>query len=303
MKISILAILIFGTISFTSANYTIQVPLEKGNGGTLPNGSINIIPMNQAEEWLPTTPNFTNWVNINSPYDCTEWGPNPSGITVGVSYTQTANDCKQEQTRTRQEREQETTTLSYRDVGLPITENQVITTTDTRNAVGTMESWIDTDPVYTTWINSGVLYGCSNWSPAPSTVNSGVSFTQTATDCSQNQTRDRQNREQETTTLAIRNNGSVIVENQTLTNMNNTRSAIGTKVNKVCAYTDQEFTMNFTGDSMYHYTVNGSVIGSSSNGTPVVINGIIYSVGSYVRRQILFGSNYTYYYETCKEPL
>jgi len=52
----------------------------------------------------------------------------------------------------------------------------------------------------------------------------------------QDQTRTRQNREQETTTLVYRNVGSPITEIQTLNNQTNTKTATGTKLITGCFF-------------------------------------------------------------------
>lgn len=229
MKKSIIIVLTLLSLSITTAEYTFKFPLETSNGGALPNGFINIKNIGETSNWISTDPLYSPWTDSTSPYNCSNWSPNENTISVGQSFTQTATDCSKDQTRTRQNREQESTTLEYRDVGSPIIENQTIITSDTRNSVGTLENWVSITPNYTTWINIGGIYGCTNWNPAPSTVWTGQQFTQTATDCEQDQTRTRQNREQETTTLAYRNVGSPITENQTLTNITNTRTSTGTK--------------------------------------------------------------------------
>jgi hypothetical protein len=98
------------------------------------------------------------------------------------------------------------------------------------------EMWLPAAPLMTVWTNSGAISGCSNWSPAISTVNQGVVFTQTATDCNQDQTRTVQNREQEKTSSLYRNIGSPIIENKTIT-VSSSREAIGAKsIAKVCVY-------------------------------------------------------------------
>ena len=227
----VLAILILNNISY--ANYSVVVPLEQSNGGSLENGTINF---QASENWVSASPLYTNWINNGNLYDCTNWSPLENTINIGISFEQTATDCKQDQTRTRQDREQETTTLDYRNVGSPVEENQTLTNqTNTRNAIGTMESWVSTDPIYTVWINSGEIYGCTNWSPLENTVGLGTNFEQTATDCKQDQIRTRQDREQETTTLVYRDVGSIIEENQTLSNQINTRNAVGTMETWVAA--------------------------------------------------------------------
>ena len=94
------------------------------------------------------------------------------------------------------------TTGSVRNVGSAVTESQSIATSSTRTAIGEKETWVTIASTSTAWVNDGALTGCSNWSPATSTITLGQSFTQTATDCKQPQTLSRQDREQETTTLA-----------------------------------------------------------------------------------------------------
>lgn len=42
MKKTLIALSILGAIGFTNANYTLKYPLEQNQGGSLPNGSINI---------------------------------------------------------------------------------------------------------------------------------------------------------------------------------------------------------------------------------------------------------------------
>jgi len=180
------------------------------------------------ETWVATTPTYSTWTNSGSVTGCTNWSPAPSTVTIGQSFTQTATDCKQAQTRTRQDREVETTTGAIRNAGSPVTETQTITVSSTRQATGTKETWAATTPTYTSWVNSGAVYGCTNWSPATSTVTIGQAFTQTATDCSQNQTRTRQDREQETTTGEIRNVGTPVTETRTIA-ASSTRQATGTK--------------------------------------------------------------------------
>jgi len=180
------------------------------------------------ETWAATTPTYTSWVNAGEVYGCTSWAPAASTVTVGQAFTQTATDCSQNQTRTRQDREAETTTGEIRNVGTPVTENRTIAASSTRQATGTKETWTATTPTYTAWTNSGSVTACSNWSPATSTVTIGQTFTQTATDCKQAQTRTRQDREVETTTGAIRNAGSPVTETQTIT-VSSTRQATGTK--------------------------------------------------------------------------
>ena len=186
--------------------------------------------------WQSTSPYYTSWQSIGEVYGCSNWTPDESTITIGQSFTQ-ERTCSINQERFRQDREL-SSKGSYKDVGTPQLETRVEDVLQSRSSSGILESWVAIGALYGDWSNSGTLYDCTNWTPNPSTIDNGVSFTQNATDCKQNQTRTRQDREQETTTLSIRNVGSEIIENQTLTNQSNSRSSVGTKVNKVCSFAD-----------------------------------------------------------------
>lgn len=272
---------------------------------TLINQSNTRSNIGTQEIWFAITPIYTSWINSGSIYGCTNWSPETNTVTIGQSFTQTANDCKQDQIRTRQDREQETTTLAIRDAGSLVTENQTITVTDSRNSVGTMENWISTTPIYTSWINNGSLYGCTNWSPATSTVTSGQTFTQTATDCKQDQTRTRQDREQETTTLAIRDAGSLVTENQTLTNQSNTRTATGTKV-VTCQYnygSPEYYVARWSANGKYDYIWNRQYIAYQTSSTTINSGGYKYTIGS-SRHSEPDENGYTYtFYTICRETL
>ena len=87
----------------------------------------------------------------------------------------------------------------------------------TKDVVVTVQGWTPTTPIYGDWTNvSGkVTYGCGVWSPAPSTVITNTTFTQTST-CSTDQTRTRQERLVSNVTGEIKNNGAVVNEFQTI---------------------------------------------------------------------------------------
>jgi hypothetical protein len=206
--------------SLVTENQSITVSSTRASVGT-------------KETWASTTPTYTSWANNGAVTSCSNWSPSPTTVTIGQSFTQTATDCQQAQTRSRQDREKESTTGAFRNVGSAVTESQSITASSTRTSTGTKETWVATTPTSTDWVNSGAVTGCSNWTPDPSTVAAGTGFTQTATNCSQSQTRSTQNREQETTTGAIRNNGSAFTETQSIT-ASSTRTATGTKVVQEC---------------------------------------------------------------------
>lgn len=175
------------------------------------------------EDWVATTSTYTTWVNSGAITSCSNWSPAPSTVTVGQSFTQTATDCAQAQTRTRQDREQEANTGEIRNKGSVVNETQSIATSSTRAATGAKETWVAAGALYGNWANSSALYSCTNWSPEGSAYSYGATFTQTATNCSLNQARTAQAREQETTTGAFRNVGSATSETRTLGSQTATR--------------------------------------------------------------------------------
>lgn len=234
-----ITIIVFTTLVMATsyAEYTVKFHLQSSDGGALPNGSININPIDKSEEWGLISPTYTLWENSGDIYDCDNWLPDQNTVTIGQPFIQSTDDCKQNQIRLRQNREQESSTLIIRDIGSPITESQVISSSNTRESIGSLENWILANPTYTEWTIDGEPFNCTNWTPSKETVAVAQTFTQTATNCEQNQIRTRQNIEQETTTLVYRNAGSPIIENQKLTGISNTRQEIGTKEDIVGCYT------------------------------------------------------------------
>lgn len=128
----ILASIIASVSSAAQAELKMYIPLEKN--------SIKFTDRVDSN-WIATTPLESEWINVSDPTNCTNWSPELSTVPLGEIFTQTATDCVQNQTRTIQQREQETTTLAIRNVGIPVYENQTISATDTREAEGTAENW------------------------------------------------------------------------------------------------------------------------------------------------------------------
>ena len=163
-----------------------------------------------------------------------------------------------------------------------------------------VENWIATAPFFSEWVNSGVPSGCTNWSPDPSTKSIGESFTQTATNCEQQQIRTRQEQEQETTTLAVRNSGDAVTETQTIT-VSSTRTAVGTNPSE-CRYLidgdNYSYGYRNKQDSQYHYIWNGTTIGYGSK--TLQRRGFIYTISTYMNDG---GFNDTLeMHEICREP-
>lgn len=166
----------------------------------------------------------------------------------------------------------------------------------------TPENWQSYDPEYSAWVNSGAIYSCTNWTPDPSTVTAGQTFNQTATDCQQDQSRSRQDREQETTTKVIRNKDTAVTETQTIT-VSSTRNATGTKITKECLYDfggKYKVLLNF--DNKHYYAFNSVQIGTTANS----VTQLIYNSKKYTRGALMYTTNFygtEQHYEICVEDI
>jgi hypothetical protein len=123
---------------------------------------------------------WTTWVNSGAPYSCGEWSPSTNTVLSGTRFTQNRT-CTQRQESTKTThtswRSGIKTDLktSYKSQGIPVAQNQSAYGTD----VGVVSQSIG--PTY----KVGGLYGCTSYSPAPSSVNLGYSYSKSAT-CKQN---------------------------------------------------------------------------------------------------------------------
>ncbi|MBD77310.1 MAG: hypothetical protein CL840_00050 [Crocinitomicaceae bacterium] len=128
------------------------------------------------------------WSNSGSPTGCSSWSPSTGTVNLGSSFTQ-SRTCDQAQTRTRtiyNVWKSGKTTAKSTETG-----TQTVDVTQSQSATGTKDYITGTSAgSWSGWSNSGSPTGCSSWSPSPSTVNLGASFTQSRT-CDQAQTRTR----------------------------------------------------------------------------------------------------------------
>ena len=147
----------------------------------------------------------TAWSNDGAPYACTAWSPETNTVDEGTSFTQT-RDCSQDQVKT----------WTYTADGSVVTTRlaeQTITVQQSQSATGTFENWTAIAPTYTDWTNVGGRNYTTTWSPA--IASQTTNFTQTR-DYTQEQERERTDREQNDFTNEIRSTGTT-TENQTIT--------------------------------------------------------------------------------------
>lgn len=158
-----------------------------------------------------------DWTAVGAPYNCSNWSPDVSTIGKGLNFTQHATDCELKQSRTRHESYVDHLTHVAVPVVKPAENRNLINQSHDQSAVGTREDWMPETPIYTAWIDTSALNGCSNWAPLSSSKTSTITFAQTANNCTKEQSRQRQDREKEQNTGEVRNLGAPVTETQTLT--------------------------------------------------------------------------------------
>lgn len=131
MRIIILATAALSIISITQAEYILKIPMEKGQGGALPNGSIKF-----TNRTLPVEPLLGEWVDKGSPTDCTAWTPLPDTVKKDQPFEQSST-CSQEQTRTVEEQVKNLDTGVISKTGNKSEESQTISVTKKQSTIGT----------------------------------------------------------------------------------------------------------------------------------------------------------------------
>ena len=212
------------------------------------------------ETWTPTTPIYSAWLASN--VNCGAWSPDPATITHGQPFTQ-SRTCDKSETRNAQNREISSTSGNYREVGAPYAESKVTPngSTESQSSIGTLETWASTTPSYSEWLATNI--NCGAWSPDPTTITLGQSFTQTRT-CDKSETRNVQNREISNPSGNYRNVGSPYPESKvTAGGSSESQDAIGTsaKLNGKymfgTAFSGTSNAEGYTVSDNYHADVRG----------------------------------------------
>lgn len=131
---------------------------------------------------------LSEWENEGDQFDCTEWTPSDTTIDYGFLFKQT-QDCQQNQ-------ERETAIYDVLKSGAEVfekynTEKQTITVENTREVAGTKD-FVSTERIgdWGEWVAISSFHTCDSWTPDPSTVFHGDTYTQTR-NCSEDQERER----------------------------------------------------------------------------------------------------------------
>jgi hypothetical protein len=144
-------------------NVFFPIVLEQQNNGT-----------NASSGWISTTPTFTDWANVATPYNEQSW--NPAFNNKLVDFVQN-RDYDQDQEQFEQAREFNSFTSIYRNLGDLIKHEQTIINNEPRNVVSEISSWV----------NDNGHYDCDTWTPNVTTKVYGEEFTQLR-NCQQDQT-------------------------------------------------------------------------------------------------------------------
>ena len=150
-------------------------------------------------EWQSYEPILGEWEDRGEVYECSNWSPSASSVGKGITFSQEANDCIKDQTRTVIPR-----LIDPRSGNIQTLQNQSYVETrqnpqkftQSRDAIGILQNWHAIDPAYTPWAITRELYGCSTWSPDPSTYHASLSLSQTS-NCITDESRMKQLMEQE----------------------------------------------------------------------------------------------------------
>lgn len=121
--------------------------------------------------------------------------------------------------------------------------------------------WEPAPPTYTNWVNVGTLFNCSKWIPATTTELAGQQLTQKASDCSQNQERQRQEHKKDKNSDTIVNVGDPFTETKVIKS-ESTRTTTATGYIQVGTGTKTcvSFLQNFGGG----YWMYDSTLGTAS---------------------------------------
>jgi len=129
---------------------------------------------------------YSEWGNTGIHYDCNTWNPLDSTVNLGVEFTQN-RDCSQDQDRNKDT--YDIWADGSETLNNSLVEIQTLIESESQQATGTKNYKTGTQRTeYTEWTNTGTHYNCDAFSPLPSEVYTGTSYTQNR-NCSQDQNR------------------------------------------------------------------------------------------------------------------
>lgn len=207
----------------------------------------------QEEKWDAIDPLYT-MAEMSQPYDCAAWLPDPASILSDQAFAQTAEGCKVDQVRHRQDRAISKTTGEIRNIGAPVAETVVLD-----NQPGQREYEVS----HSEWGVVGEPEGCSNWLPETAKYSLGEVFTQTADDCSVEQAQTRHERYHFAGESWVEVSSKTL--SRTLDNQSDSRSALGSAEMSSIVLSAPEQVFALTPFSLTWDANNAETIAISSN--------------------------------------
>ena len=132
------------------------------------------IATGERRDWVSHESTYTEWTDISGAHTHQAWTPPSDQQITGYSQTR-GYEVTQE--RYEQKRERDTVTGEVRDSGEPVRQVRDDARSEDRSVTVVADNWVDTGSKR-----------CGAWSPDPSTVDYGQTFSQTR-DCDQDQQR------------------------------------------------------------------------------------------------------------------
>lgn len=133
MRITILVTAALSIISITQASYILNIPMERGQGGALSDGSIKFTTRTPP---IPVEPLLGEWVDKGLPINCSAWTPLPETVKKDQPFEQSST-CSQEQTRTVEEQVKNLDTGVISKTGNKSEESQTISVVKKQSTIGT----------------------------------------------------------------------------------------------------------------------------------------------------------------------
>lgn len=286
MKKNILTLFIVATFGISVAEYRMAVPMEVSQGGSLPNGSISFTGSTSTPETpspavdecqSPVVATYAWRVGIVNGTGNVIWnGTGVGGITAGATSVSGLNGIVYTKN----------TAVAHIQQGGFYLYGVCRNIPEGFNNGGT---WLNIAPVVSAWADVGSAYKCT-WTPDATNFLPSQSVNQLGINCQQKQERNSQARQQNDSTLVIRNIGSPVVESKDVTTDEQpTRTVMGTDTAtepETCGY-DREnglywafntvenkttFVSWNSGGTLFDYNVSGDI----GNATEIVSNGLTY---------------------------
>lgn len=166
--------------------------------------------------------------------------------------------------------------------------------------------WEDTTSIEGDWTNTTPPYDCKNWTPSVDSQDEGVSFTQTANDCKQDQQRQVKLRSKDKVSGVIIIKDT-ITEKRVNTGQSSTQSALGTRILKDCRFAKVSasgsvagnyYVLETGGDTWAYW--NGQQMGYINYRAP---GNVFIRDGYRYYSTKLMVTDWYYYHNICKEKL